>query len=84
MAQELRRRLGLDLFNFDLLHPSPKQHGAHSNMVRVRCVRQLGMVTAGVCAARGVQPCFLRLKVCFAPLKECAVGLPQGFCLPVR
>ncbi|KAK9822224.1 hypothetical protein WJX81_000985 [Elliptochloris bilobata] len=27
LAQELRRRLGLDLFNFDLLHPSPKQPG---------------------------------------------------------
>ena len=28
LAQELRRRLGLDLFNFDLLHPSPNQPGA--------------------------------------------------------
>lgn len=28
LAQELRRRLGLDLFNFDLLHPSANQPGA--------------------------------------------------------
>ncbi len=28
LAQELRRRLGLDLFNFDLLHPSADQPGA--------------------------------------------------------
>jgi hypothetical protein len=30
LAQELRRRLGLHLFNFDLLRPSPNQPGARA------------------------------------------------------
>jgi hypothetical protein len=39
LAQELRRRLGLDLFNFDLLHPSADQPGACAARDALRCTR---------------------------------------------
>jgi hypothetical protein len=60
LAQELRRRLGLNLFNFDLLRPSPNQPGTTCTTFLQfwsRCYSTLNLPFVQICYCEIRQEC---------------------------